>query len=143
MDNSLPPRLKELIDDFQWSEGREKLELLLQYAEQMPALPDRLASAPPEMESVPECMTPVHIHAETENGQMQFYFDVPAESPTVRGFAGLMAAGLNGATPEQILNTPNDFYIQMGLDQVLTHQRLNGISAILAHMKRLAVEAIS
>jgi sulfur transfer protein SufE len=30
----------------------------------------------------------------------------------------------------------------MGLEQVLTMQRLNGISAILAHMKRIALQSL-
>jgi sulfur transfer protein SufE len=30
----------------------------------------------------------------------------------------------------------------MGLQQVISYQRIKGISAILAHMKRLAVEAM-
>jgi cysteine desulfuration protein SufE len=72
---------------------------------------------------------------------MSFYFDVPQESPTVRGFAAVMAEGLDGATPEQVLAVPNDFFFAMGLDRVLTMQRLNGMSAILAYMKRLAVQA--
>jgi cysteine desulfuration protein SufE len=138
----MPARLKEIIEDFQFSEGREKLELLLQYAEQMPALPDWLQQDRSQMEFVPECMTPVYVHAELEAGQMTFYFDVPEESPTVRGYAALMGDGLSGATPEQVLSVPGDFYQQMGLDRVLSHQRLNGITAILAHMKRLAVDAL-
>ena len=137
----MPARLKEIIDDFQLSEGREKLELLLQYAEQMPPLPDWLQHDRSQMEFVPECMTPVYVHAELDAGQLTFYFDVPDESPTVRGYAALMGEGLNGATPEQVLSVPGDFYQQMGLDKVLSHQRLNGITAILAHMKRLAIEA--
>jgi cysteine desulfuration protein SufE len=138
----LPARLKEIIEDFQLSEGREKLELLLQFAEQMPALPDWLQQDRSRMEFVPECMTPVYVHAETQDGRMTFYFDVPAESPTVRGYAALMGEGLREATPEQVLSVPGDFYLQMGLDKVLSHQRLNGIAAILAHMKRLALEAL-
>ena len=142
MTAEMPARLKEIIEYFQLSEGREKLELLLQYAEQLPALPDWLKIDRSQMEFVPECMTPVYVHAEQEAGRMIFYFDVPEESPTVRGYAAVMAEGLNGATPEQVLSVPGDFYLQMGLDQVLTQQRLNGIIAILAHMKRLAVEAL-
>jgi cysteine desulfuration protein SufE len=138
----MPARLKEIIEDFQLSEGREKLELLLQYAEQMPALPDWLQLEHSQMEFVPECMTPVYVHAELEAGRMTFYFDVPDESPTVRGYAALMGEGLSGATPEQVLSVPGDFYQQMGLDRVLSHQRLNGIAAILAHMKRLAVDPL-
>jgi cysteine desulfuration protein SufE len=138
----MPARLKEIIEFFQLSEGREKLELLLQFAEQMPALPERLQRDRSQMEFVPECMTPVYVHAEFKDGRMTFYFDVPEESPTVRGYAALMADGLWEATPEQVLSVPGDFYQHMGLDQVLSHQRLNGIIAILAHMKRLAVEAM-
>ena len=138
----MPARLKEIIEFFQLSEGREKLELLLQFAEQMPALPEWLQHDRSQMEFVPECMTPVYVHAELKDGRMTFYFDVPEESPTVRGYAALMADGLRGATPEQVLSVPGDFYQHMGLDEVLSHQRLNGIIAILAHMKRLAVEAM-
>lgn len=138
----MPARLKEIIEDFQLSEGREKLELLLQFAEQMPALPDWLQQDRSRMEFVPECMTPVYVHAEMQDGRMTFYFDVPPESPTVRGYAALMGDGLRQTTPEQVLSVPEDFYQQMGLDKVLSHQRLNGIAAILAHMKRLALEAL-
>lgn len=141
--SEIPSRLQGIIDDFQWSEGREKLELLIQYAELLPPLPDYLSEKRDLMENVPECMTPVHLFAEIQDGKLTFHFDVPEESPTVRGFAALMAEGLNGATPEEVLLVPNDFYRQMGLDSVLTHQRLNGISAILAHMKRLALDHVS
>ena len=91
------------------------------------------------MEAVPECMTPVSVAAEMKDGGMVFHFVVPAESPTVRGYAAIMAEGLRGAIPEQVLNLPADFYLQMGLQEVLTTQRLNGMAAIVAHVKRLAV----
>ncbi|MDI6695140.1 MAG: SufE family protein [Anaerolineales bacterium] len=143
MENKLPARLKEIIEDFAFCEGREKLELLLQYSEQMPPLPERLKNERDQMEFVPECMTPVYVHAETHDGRMTFFFDVPDESPTVRGFASVISEGLRGASPEEVLNIPNDFYQQMGLDQTLTQQRLNGMAAILAHVKRLAIEALT
>jgi cysteine desulfuration protein SufE len=139
-DTELPARLAEIVDDFQYCEGREKLELLLQYADNLPPLPERLAADPSEMDTVPECMTPVSVSAEMEQGGMVFYFVVPAESPTVRGYAAIMAQGLHGASPRQVLNIPADFYLRMGLQTVLSSQRLNGMAAIVAHIKRLAVE---
>jgi cysteine desulfuration protein SufE len=142
-DMVIPPRLAEIIEDFGWCEGREKLELLLEFSERMPPLPERLHAQRDAIEPVPECMTPVFIHAETgPDGAMTFYFDVPPESPTVRGYAEIMRDGVAGATPQEVIAIPNDFYLQMGLQQVLTHQRMSGISAILAHMKRLAVRAL-
>jgi cysteine desulfuration protein SufE len=140
---SIPPRLQEIIEEFSWCEGREKLELLLEFSEKMPALPEWLHTRRDEMDQVHECMTPVFVYAETDdNGGMRFYFDVPPESPTVRGYAAILAEGTQGATPEEILGIPKDFYLQMGLHQVLSNQRLNGIAAILAHMKRLAVKKV-
>jgi cysteine desulfuration protein SufE len=139
---SIPPRLQEIIEDFSWCEGREKLELLLEFSEGMPPLPEWLHDQRDAMEPMPECMTPVFVHAESDDGRMSFYFDVPPESPTVRGYAEMLRDGVHGATPEEVIAIPNDFYLQMGLQQILTHQRMSGISAILAHMKRLAVNAL-
>ncbi|UCC88181.1 MAG: SufE family protein [Anaerolineales bacterium] len=139
---SIPPRLQEIIEDFSWCEGREKLELLLEFSESLPPLPEWLHDQRDAMEPVPECMTPVFIHAETEDGRMAFYFDVPPESPTVRGYAEILRKGVEGASPEAVLAIPNAFYVQMGLQQVLTQQRMSGISAILAHMKRLAAKEL-
>jgi cysteine desulfuration protein SufE len=139
-ENNIPSRLSEIIEDFQFVEGREKVELLLEYSEKMPPLPDRLREHHETMEQIPECMTPVYVKAESQDGRMRFYFDVPRESPTVRGFAAILGEGLEGSTPEEVLAVPNDFFQMMGLEKVLTSQRLNGMSGILAHMKRLALE---
>jgi len=133
----IPPRLQDIVEEFGEAEGQDKLELLLEYSEKMPPLPDWL-DKDTNMEQVHECMTPVFVHAERENGGMVFYFDVPPESPTVRGYAAILGDGLRGATPEQIVNLPADFFQAMGLHKVLSPQRLRGISAILAYLKRLA-----
>lgn len=139
--DSIPTRLREIVEEFGWCEGREKLELLLEYSEKIMPLPDWLDKET-NMEQVHECMTPVFVHAEIQDGGMQFYFDVPPESPTVRGYAAILGEGLRGATPEEVIGIPGNFYQQMGLQKVLTTQRLNGISAILAYLKRLASLAI-
>jgi cysteine desulfuration protein SufE len=138
--NGLPARLQEIVEDFEWCEGREKIELLIQYAEDMPPLPEHLREDHEAMQQVRECMTPVFVKAETKNGRMKFYFDVPESSPTVRGYASILGHGLEGATPEEVLSVPTNFYSKMGLADLLTHQRLNGFGAILAHLKRLALE---
>lgn len=140
---AIPSRLQEIIEDFQISEDREKIELLLDFSGRMPALPEWLRSQHDTMESVPECMTPVFMKSILQGGKMHFYFDVPDQSPTVRGYAAILAEGVDGATPQQVLGIPNGFFLDMGLEKVLSSQRLNGISAILAHMKRLAVEALA
>ena len=138
MEKMLPARLAEIVEDFAFCEGREKLEYLLEFAERLPALPEELAGVKDENYQVHECITPIFIYTQVDAGKLYYHFDVPAESPTVRGYASLMQEGTNGITPQEILAIPNEFYLEMGLQQVLSGQRLNGLNGILRHMKRLA-----
>ncbi len=142
-EQGLPARLQEIVDEFQWAEGREKLELLLEYSRQMPELPERLRAARDTMEQVHECMTPVFVLAEREDQGLHFYFDIPQEAPTVRGYAGVLGVGLEGAQPEEVLHIPGNFYEEMGLQDVLTPRRLNGAHAMLAYLKRLATRELA
>lgn len=134
----IPPRLREIIDEFKESDRNERLELLLEYADRMPTLPEALRTHQ-TMEQIHECITPIFVLAEREGAGLRFHFDVPPEAPTTRGYASLLADGLRGCTPEQVVAVPADFYQEMGLHQLLSPQRLNGISAILAYMKRQAL----
>lgn len=136
--SDLPPRLAEIVEDFNYCEGQEKLEYLLEFAERLPPLPAWLQGKQEEMDEVHECMTPVFIYAEKNNGRITYHFDIPPEGPTVRGYASVLKEGLDGCTPEEISAVPELFYREMGLQDVLTGQRLNGITAVLAHMKTLA-----
>lgn len=134
----LPTKLQEIVEDFSYCEGQEKLEYLLEFAENLPLLPSWLHGKRNEMDEVHECMTPVFIFPEQKDGKFFFHFDIPPESPTVRGFAAVLQQGLAWATPEQVANVPDTFYLQMELQSVLSSQRINGISAMLAHIKALA-----
>lgn len=137
---NIPSRLAEIVEEFKISDRNEKLELLLEFADRMPPLPENLRDHQ-HMEQVHECMSPVFVHAERQGDGVIFFFDVPEEAPTTRGYAALLAEGLSGCKPEQIVAVPADFFLEMGLQQVLSPQRLNGISAILAYMKRQALRA--
>jgi cysteine desulfuration protein SufE len=134
----LPPRLAEIVEDFGFCVGQEKLEYLLEFAEALPPLPDQFSDKRDEMAEVHECITPVFIYAETNNGRYHYHFDIPPEAPTVSGFARILQEGMDGLTSAEIQAIPNEFYLETGLQNVLSGQRLNGISAMLLHMKNLA-----
>jgi len=141
---NLPPKLQEIVDDFASMTREEKLETLIAYAESFPPLPDWLTEARDKMEAVPECMTPVRLFAEKQpNNGIVFHFDIPPQSPTVRGLAAILANGLNGLQAEEILTVPSDFFLPMKLDEAITHQRINGFMGVLAHMKHAALESMN
>lgn len=137
---SIPKKLQEIVDDFAGMSSQEKLETLIAYAESFPSLPEHIAERINQMESVPECMTPVRLLAEKDpGGGVAFYFDIPPQSPTVRGLASILAQGLNGLPPQEIIAVPADFYLPMNLQEAITQQRINGFHGVLAHMKQAAV----
>jgi len=65
---TIPEKLQEIIDDFAMADKQEKVELLIQYAESLPALPEWLQAERDKMDAVPECMTPVHVFGEKKDG---------------------------------------------------------------------------
>jgi cysteine desulfuration protein SufE len=139
----IPPKLQEIVDDFASMSREEKIETLIAYAESFPALPDWLKEERARMEAVPECMTPVCLFGEKQpDGGVVFHFDIPPQSPTVRGLATILGNGLNGLKPEEILSVPADFFTPMKLEEAITHQRINGFIGVLAHMKQAAVKLL-
>lgn len=139
----IPSALQEIVDDFAAMPREEKIESLIAYAGSFPELPAWLREKSDRMEAVPECMTPVRLFADKQaDGRLLFHFDIPPQSPTVRGLAHLLASGLNGCLPQEVLAVPPDFFAPMHLEQAITQQRLRGFSGLLAHMKHAALESM-
>jgi cysteine desulfuration protein SufE len=137
----IPPKLQEIVDDFAGMTREEKLETLIAYAESFPPLPDWLKDERAKMEAVPECMTPVFLFSEKQpDGGIHFHFDIPPQSPTVRGLAAILTNGLNGCTVEEILTVPADFLVPMNLQEAVSQQRIHGFTGVLAHMKHEAMK---
>lgn len=131
-----PAALQTIIHEFREVLPRERLELLLEYADSLPDLPVRLHEKRDNMEQIHECQSPVFLHTEIEQGQVHFYLDIPREAPTVRGYAGILVEGLNGAEPAAIQAMPEDVYLLLGLHEAITPQRLRGLHALAVYMKR-------
>ncbi len=131
-----PPPLRAIIEDFRSMEPRERLESLLDFAMDMPDLPGFLHNARDQMEQVHECQTPIFVFADIEDSGVQVYIDVPKESPTVRGYAAIVQEGLESATPDTVLQTPDDIHYLLGLHEAISPQRLRGLHVLMAYLKR-------
>lgn len=132
----LPPGLAQIVEVLRESPKDFRVEALLDFAKRLPPLPEELASHRDQLEEVRECQTPFFLASKIEDGKVRLFFDAPPESPTVRGYAGILSAGLDGESPEAILGVENDFYLDMGLEEVVTPLRLRGMGAILFRLKR-------
>ncbi len=132
---TLPAALAQVVSDFADVQGQDKLALLLEFAGEWPALPAFLEEA--SMEPVPECQSPLFLHVDAQDREhVRLYFSAPAEAPTTRGFAAILAAGLDGLPASDILAVPDDFYADLGLAKLISPLRLRGMSAMLTRIKR-------
>lgn len=135
---TLPPRLQAIVDEFAEVDITDRLDLLLEYSRDLPDLPERLQGA--ELERVHECQTPLFVQTELEGDVAHLFFAAPDEAPTSKGFAGIIHAGLDGCTVDEILATPSDFASGMGLANVVSPLRMRSVGAILARVKRQLME---
>jgi cysteine desulfuration protein SufE len=133
---TLNPRLRDIAEEFSALHGRERLQLLLEYADELPPLPARYVEDRDLLEQVPECQTPLFLAVEVDNdGTVHLFFEAPPEAPTTRGFAGILHAGLDGLDADEILATPGEFSSQLGLQDLVSPLRLRGMAAMLARIK--------
>ena len=134
---TLNPRLAEIVEDFTSLPGKERLQLLLEFSDDLSALPERYAGHRDLLEQVPECQSPLFLAVEVDDGDaVHLFFDAPPEAPTTRGFAGILQAGLDGLDADEVLATPDEFTGQLGLTALVSPLRLRGMSAMLSRIKR-------
>lgn len=144
--SQLPPNLREIVEEFSEVPEAQRLELLLEFSRELPALPERLAEHPELFEQVVECQSPLFLIVEVaaeDQRTTHLFFSAPPEAPTTRGFASVLAAGLDGSSAAEILAVPEDMPHQLGLSRALSPLRMRGMSAMLARIKRQITEQLS
>ena len=133
----LPAQLAEIREDFLALEQRDRLQLLLEFSNELPEMPERYLEHPDLFERVVECQAAVFIFVEVDDkNAVHLYATAPRESPTTRGFASILAQGLDGLSVEQVLAVPDDYPQSIGLTEAVSPLRLRGMSALLERTKR-------
>jgi cysteine desulfuration protein SufE len=135
--DTLNPRLAEIVEDFNALPGQQRLQLLLEFSDDLPPLPERYANHRDLLEQVPECQSPLFLAVEVApDDTVHLFFDAPPQAPTTRGFAGILQTGLDGLNADEVLATPSEFTSQLGLTDLVSPLRLRGMAAMLARIKR-------
>lgn len=141
----LPESLEDIAQDFLAMSARDRLTLLLDFSDELPALPERYEGHVELLEKVDECQTPLFLVVELEGAQssgtlqeatVRLFFQAPPEAPTTRGFAGILHEGLDGLTVGEVLAVPDDAPYRFGLAEAVSPLRLRGMVAMLGRIKR-------
>ncbi len=135
-DTHVPATLAEFRDEFLELPEPDRLELLLEFANELPPVSDEIASHPEMCERVAECQSPVYIYVEVEGGVVAMHAMAPPEAPTTRGFASILVQGLTGLTVDEVLAVPNDYPQSIGLTRLVSPLRIGGMTGMLMRAKR-------
>lgn len=130
----------ELADDFNAIGLKDRLQLLLEFSEQLPELPERYSEHPDLFERVEECQSPVYLFVEVSQGVVRLFLTAPAEAPTTRGFASILQQLLDGRSVAEVLSFDDDFPSKLGLLEAVSALRLRGMSGMLRRIKRQVTE---
>ena len=131
--------LDRIVRRFRASDKQTRLELLLDYSRKLPDLPERFhAARAAGLNQVTECQSPVSLFLERDGEAVTLYADAPREAPTVRGFVSLIEKAVRGADPSAVAQLPTDLLDQLGLGEALGMTRLQGLSAVVGRVRRMA-----
>jgi cysteine desulfuration protein SufE len=137
MTDTLPEPLAEIRDEFLELAETDRLQLLLEYSYELPAIPAEYEGHPELAERVVECQSPVYIIVDVdESGVVAMHATAPAEAPTTRGFASILAQGLTGLSAAEVLAVPGDFPQTLGLTRVVSPLRISGMTGMLLRAQR-------
>ncbi|KQZ10054.1 cysteine desufuration protein SufE [Microbacterium sp. Root53] len=137
MPESLPAPLAEIRDEFLELDEPERLQLLLEFSRELPEAPEEYRDHPELTERVAECQSPVYIVVEVaQDDTVTMHALAPAEAPTTRGFASILAQGISGLTAQEVLAVPGDYPQSLGLTRAVSPLRIAGMTGMLMRAKR-------
>lgn len=130
-------KLDEYLEEFEDLDAEERLEVLMDFGHQLPALgPEHQTLQTRSDCQIQECQTPVYMHVGVDNGKVHLAAHVPEKSPTVRGFVAMLVNGLEGEPSDEVLKIPDNMPERLGLREVLGMTRFRGFTGIVAYIKR-------
>ncbi|MFB7250677.1 SufE family protein [Microbacterium sp. NPDC056234] len=131
----VPDTLAEIRDDFLALEESERLQLLLEFSGELPPVSAEVAAHPEMTERVAECQSPVYIFLEVAENVVTMHATAPPEAPTTRGFASILAQGISGLSPDEVLAIPDDYPQSIGLTRAVSPLRIAGMTGMLLRAK--------
>src|SRR5699024_12483050 len=92
--SAMPEGFQEIAEDFHALGDKDRLQLLLEFANSLPELPERYAEHPELLEPVPECQYPIFLITAVDGAGSadtdHLIFSAPHPTPTIRGIAATL-----------------------------------------------------
>lgn len=137
---SAPEPLRRLVEDFDFVDRAERMELLVEYADRFEEVPERVARRPfPKENHVIRCESDAYVWVEDRpDGTQKYYFAV--ENPqgvSAKAWAAVMDETLSGQPLEEVAKTdPEVIFRLFGKD--ISMGKGQGLMGMLDHVTSAA-----
>lgn len=134
-----PPKLAEIVEFFDFLPEDEKRENLIAYADQAAGcgLKEGEAYDLEDVRKDEECTDTVGVFLKVAPGTRQSHFRInlgPQVQTLTRAMTAILCKGLDGATPEEVMDVPQDFVPKIVGGQLI-RIRSQTVYYILTRMK--------
>ncbi|MFW5753413.1 MAG: SufE family protein [Marinilabiliaceae bacterium] len=125
----------EIIEEFSaFDDWMDKYSLLIEMGNELENFDEEHRM---EQNLIDGCQSKVWLHAEMNDGKIEFQGD--SDAIIVKGIVALLLRVISGHTPDEILNSELYFIDEIGLKEHLSPTRSNGLVAMIRQIKAYAL----
>ena len=126
---------KDIIDNFLFfDDWTQKYEYIIELSKDLEFMNESLKN---EDNLIKGCQSKVWLHAEMNNGKINFLAD--SEAIITKGIISILLNVFNNRKPQEILDSDMDFIEKIGLKEHLSPNRANGLSSMYKQIKFYAL----
>jgi len=126
---------QDIVDEFSvFEDWLDRYNYLIELGIDLPAIDPKYRT---NEYLINGCQSKVWLHAEMEDGRLQFNAD--SDAIIVKGIVALLVKLMNDRTPAEILENELFFIDEIGLKQNLSPTRSNGLLAMVKKMRLYAM----
>ena len=127
-------KIKEMGENLKMLEGHDRLHYLIDKAKEVDPLPDAVKT---EHNRIHGCASKLWlIGGVRENGTMMYQVD--GDAHISKGTAKVVTDIVNGGHRSEVANLTIDNFIPLGIKELLTMQRQNGLGELIDRIIRIA-----
>ena len=126
---------KDIINNFLFfDDWTQKYEYIIELSKDLEFMRENLKN---EDNLIKGCQSKVWLHAEMNNGKINFLAD--SEAIITKGIISILLNVFNNREPQEILDSDMSFIEKIGLKEHLSPNRANGLSSMYKQIKFYAL----
>ncbi|MCB0458746.1 MAG: SufE family protein [Flavobacteriaceae bacterium] len=126
---------EEIIDEFSmFDDWMQRYEYLIELGKSIPLIDEKYKT---DDNIIKGCQSKVWIHADENNGKIEFTAD--SDAILTKGIIALLLRVFSDHTPQEILDADTGFIDEIGLKEHLSPTRANGLVSMIKQLKLYAV----